>query len=559
MKELLRKLPILLLLLPLSCQERSAPPSPEAISEMHLKEGDLITCGPPEKNFGSVVFETSCTGESGDFNLAMELLHSFEYDEAEKVFAKIIGKNPACAMAYWGVAMSNFHPLWAPPTQAELKKGNDALTIARSIPQGPKREQDYINAISAFYSDWDKVDHYTRCQRFEQAMEKLHITYPDDKEAMILYALSLTAAADPADKSLSNQKKAGDILTTLYQQEPNHPGIVHYIIHTYDYPGLAELALPAARKYAAVAPSSAHALHMPSHIFTRLGLWDECIHSNLVSVSSARCYAEAAGIKGHWDEELHGLDYLVYAYLQRGANRLAKEQWDYLNTINVVQPANFKVAYAYAAIPSRYLLENKSWEEAAVLQAHPANFSWKDYPWQEAILHFTRLMGSVHIGHIDSAKAELTALNQLHDRLVEEKDAYKAGQVLIQIKASEAWLLLKEGKTRDALASMNQAADLEDKTEKHPVTPCEIIPARELLGDMYLQINKPGEALAAYDADLQKHPHRFNGLYYAGLAAERSGDRGKARQYFRQLLNSTDSVNGNRPELVTVRKLLRVN
>lgn len=548
---------LLLLCLLLSCRQRDPGPSKDVIDEMHLKEGEPITCGPPNKEFGSVVFETSCKDERGDFNLAMAMLHSFEYDEAEKVFGKIIDKNPACAMAYWGVAMSNFHPLWAPPTEPELKKGVKALAIAQSIAQKTKGEQDYINAVSAFYNDWDKVDHRARCLRFENAMERLHLTYPNDKEAAIFYALSLSAAADPADKSLSKQKKAGAILTGLYQKEPHHPGIIHYIIHTYDYPELAELALPAARKYAAVAPSSAHALHMPSHIFTRLGLWEECIRSNQVSVASARCYAEQAGIKGHWDEELHGLDYLVYAYLQRGADRLAKEQWDYLKTMDTVYPANFKVAYAFAAIPSRYLLENRDWKEAAGLKVYPEKFPWKNFQWQEAIIHFTRLMGSVHTGHMDPAKAELAALNRIYDGLINEKDAYKANQVLIQIKTSGAWIALKEGKSAEALASMNLAADMEDKTEKHPVTPCEVIPARELLGDMLLQLNKPGQALEAYETDLKGHPRRLNGLYGAGLAAQRSGDRGKAQVYFQQLLSTVDPANSDRPGIVAVRKGLR--
>jgi len=552
MKELQYRLGALLLFLSLSCREKV--PTKQAIGDLHLKRGELITCGPPEKEFGSVAFDISCPDVEGDFNLGMALLHSFEYDEAEKVFARVVDKKPGCAMAYWGIAMSNFHPLWAPPTAAELKKGNDALAIARALAAAPSRERDYIDAISGFYRDWDKLDHHSRCVRFEKAMEKLYGTYPGDREAPVLYALALTAAAEPADKTLAKQRKAGDILTALYQQEPNHPGIVHYIIHAFDYPELAALALPAARKYAAVAPSSAHALHMPSHIFTRLGLWDECIRSNQASVASAKCYADAAGIRGHWDEELHGLDYLVYGYLQKGDDHHAKEQWDYLKTIANVSPVNFKVAYAFAAIPSRYLLENRLWDEAAGLRVWPANFPWKDYPWQEAIVHFTRLMGSVHIGRMDSAKAELASLNRIHDTLTEQKDAYKANQVLIQIRMSEAWMALKEGKTKDALAAMEFAADMEDKTGKHPVTPCEVLPARELLGDMLLELKMPGKALEAYKADLDKHRNRYNGLYGAGLAALEAGDKGKARVYFRQLVSVTDSSGCTRPGLAVARK-----
>jgi tetratricopeptide (TPR) repeat protein len=387
-------------------------------------------------------------------------------------------------------------------------------------------------------------------------MEKIHTTYPDDKEASIFYALSLDASANPNDKTYTNQKKAGSILNALYPSEPNHPGIIHYIIHTYDYPGLAELALPAARKYAAIAPNSAHALHMPSHTFTRLGLWDECIKSNLASVASAKCYAEQAGIKGHWDEELHGLDYLMYAYLQKGENKLANEQLTYLETIREVHPANFKVAYAFAAIPARFLLENKNWYRAATLQMAPANFSWIQFPWQESIIHFTRLLGAAHLGKIKNANIELEKLKLLHDTLEQQKDAYKSQQVAIQIKTGEAWIQFAKEKTTVALNLMKLAADMEDGTEKHPVTPGEVLPARELLGDMLLQIKQYEDALLAYEAVLQKCPNRFNSLYGAGVAAEKSGQKQKAVFYFKQLLTITDTLKSDRPELVDARIFL---
>ncbi len=553
-------LPVIFILLPVilfSCREKNAGPSKAMIKEINLKRGEVISCGPENNQFGTVDFETSCTGKiKEDFNLAIKLLHSFEYDEAEKVFAKIIDEEPECAMAYWGVAMSNFHALWTPPSEPELKKGSKAIEIAQSITQKTKREADYINAISSFYTDWDKLDHHTRCIKFEKSMENIYTKYPNDKEAAIFYSLSLDAAADPADKTFIKQKKAGSILEVLYPDQPNHPGIIHYIIHTYDYPGIAELALPAARRYASVAPSSAHALHMPSHIFTRLGLWDECIASNLASISSAQCHAQAAGLKGHWDEELHSLDYLVYAYLQQGDNNRAKEQLEYLNTMNKIEPLNFKVAYALAAIPSRYVLENKMWNEAANLKSHYANFPWQKFPWQKAIIHFTRLMGSVHIGNMDSARQELEELKNMYDTLTKQKDSYKANQVQIQIKTGEAWMRLKEGKNSEALMLMNLAADMEDKTEKHPVTPGEVIPARELLGNMLLEMKKPDKALEMYEADLKTHPNRFNPLYGAGLSAETSGKNEKAKFYYTQLLNKS-AVNSNRPELNKIKMYLK--
>ncbi len=546
------------LFLMISCKEKKNVPSKEVIDQLSLKRGNVISCGVSDQQFGSVEFEMTCDEKAKkDFNLAVELLHSFEYDESEKVFAKIIDETPGCAMAYWGVAMCNFHPLWNPPTEAELQKGSKAIEIAKSITAKSKREAAYINAIGLFYKDWNKIDHHTRCVSFENAMEQLHTSYPDDKEATIFYALSLDAAAIPTDKTYANQKKAGAILNALYVVEPNHPGIIHYIIHTYDYPELAVLALPAAKRYAEVAPSSAHALHMPSHIFTRLGLWDECINSNLKSIDAAKCYAESADIKGHWDEELHGMDYLVYAYLQKGENKLAKEQLEYLKTINEVYPVNFKVAYAFAAIPSRYALENKKWNEAAVLQIHPANFPWNNFPWQEAIIHFTRLLGCVHTANLNVAKFELTKLNQLHDTLEKQKDNYKSKEVEIQIKTGEAWIQFASGNKTGAVNTMKLAADMEDSTEKHPVTPGEVLPARELLGDMLLQLNQNENALQAYEAVLKKSPNRFNSLYGAGKAAEKSGNNQKAIFYYNQLSAIADVANSNRSELAEIKSFLK--
>lgn len=538
------------------CREKTSP-SKEMITALELKRGQLIACGNTDKQFGSVEFATTCGQEvKEDFNLGIKLLHSFEYDESEKVFAKIVDAEPGCAMAYWGIAMSNFHALWAPPTEAELKKGAKAVEIAQSIKGKSAKEEDYINAIAAFYKDLDKTDHRTRMLRFEQAMAELYEKYPSDNDAAAFYALSLNAAADPNDKTFAKQKKAGSILDKLFEKMPDHPGIVHYIIHTYDSPELASLGLTAARKYAAVAPSSAHALHMPSHIFTRLGLWDECINSNLTSVSSAQCYAEAAKLKGHWDEELHGLDYLAYGYLQKGENDLAKKQLDYLLSINEVTPVNFKVAYAFASIPARYALENKDWEQAANLKFDEKVIEWKKYPWQKAIIHFARLMGSVHTSNLTAANEELKALNSLHDELVAQKDAYKANQVKIQATSGEAWIRLKEGKKEEALRLMSLAADMEDKTEKHPVTPGEVVPARELLADMYMQLNDANNALVAYEEDLRRHNNRFNGLYGAAVAAEKSGNMVKSKTYYNQLLSFINPANNQRTELVAARQFL---
>lgn len=538
-----------------SCKNNSFTPSPSAVQQLNLKKGNVISCGAPDAQFGLANFEvTGSEITKKDFNLAIELLHSFEYDEAEKVFAKIIEEAPDCAMAFWGVAMCNFHALWTPPSGAELIKGAKAIDIAKSIPNKSERESGYINALELFYKDWNTTNHLTRCVNWKNAMEKLYSDFPGDNEAAIFYALSLNAAANPKDKNYTNQRKAGAILEALYKKEPSHPGIIHYIIHTYDYPELAALSLTAARRYAEVAPSSAHALHMPSHIFTRLGLWDECIISNLKSIEAAKCYAEQANIPGHWDEELHGLDYLVYAYLQKGDNANAKKQIDYLNSINTVYPVNFKVAYAYAAILCRYVLENKQWNEASSVKTYPATIDWKIYPWQEAIFHFTRLLGNIHINNINAAKFELRMLNQLHSTLEKQKDSYKAMEVAIQIKTGEAWLQFKFGNKKEAINLMKLAADTEDSTGKHPVTPGEVLPARELLGDMFLKMDEYTNALQAYEAVLKKCPNRFNSLYGAGKAAEKSGNKEKAIYYYKQLAAS--APNSDRKELMEVQKTL---
>ena len=552
---------VVFLLVVCGCQVRSNQEAFQSeLQSLDLLRGDIALCGSEEARFGKVEFGLSCSEEAqSDFNLATALLHSFEYKEAEKVFAKVIDRDPDCLMAYWGVAMSNFHPLWAPPTKEELKKGSRTIALARSLGSKPGKESDYLEAVAALYDDWDKLDHLARLRKFEQASEKVYLKYPQDKEAAIFYALALRAASDPADKTFAKQRKAGDILNTLFPGEPNHPGIAHYIIHTYDYPELAALALPAARKYASIAASSAHALHMPSHIFTRLGLWEEAIQSNLNSTSAAKCYAENSGMKGHWDEELHGIDYLVYAYLQEARDEEALEQLKYLAGIGEVFPLNNKDAYTFAASPARYALERRNWEEAARLELNPKNFPWDDYPWERSIITFGRVLGAVHTHKLDAAGEDLAALQASHAKLIERGNAYEATQVLIQIKASEAWIRFAEGKKDEAVRLMTEAAEMEDATEKAPVTPGEVVPARELLGDLFMEMGKFSQALKAYEADLERHQGRFNGLYGAAIAAKNSGDKTKARSYFQQLVAMAKASTEKRPELVKAEAFLKQN
>jgi len=486
-----------------------------ADSLTNLKRGAVISCGPLEGEiFGKVSFDATIPSAlRKDFNTGIALLHSFEYDEAEKMFAKIIDASPECAMAYWGVAMSNFHPVWVPPTPSELQKGVQSIQIARSIKDKTKRESDYIEALATFYEHADEMDHHSRVLKFEKAMETIYQSYPVDKEAAVFYALALNAAVDPTDKTYSRQQKAFEILNRVFQQEPLHPGVAHYIIHNLDYPGLAEKALAVARKYAAIAPASAHAQHMPSHIFQRLGLWDECIQSNLVSVSAAQCYSEKAKIKGHWDEELHGMDYLVYAYLQKKEYDSAKQQLDYLKTIAEVYPVNFKDAYAFAAIPARFALERKDWKMAASLVEYPENFPWKQFPWQEAIIHFAKALGSVHLNKPDVASKELEQLRSLHQVLSAQKNkAFEAAHVEVQVMTTEAWIELKKGNKQKARELMIAAADKEDAMAKHPVTPCAVLPARELLGEMLLDLDEPALAVEAFEKNLKSNPNRLNGI-----------------------------------------------
>jgi hypothetical protein len=522
------------------------------LQAISLVTGDIALCGAEDGRFGKVEFGLSCEEKvRANFNLATALLHSFEYAEAEKIFAKVINGDPECLMAYWGVAMSNFHPLWAPPTKEELDKGSKVITLARSLQSKSERESDYLEASAALYDDWEKLDHKARLLKFESAAERIFQKYPEDNEAAIFYALALRAASDPTDKTFNKQRKAGDILNKLFASQPDHPGIAHYLIHIYDYPELADQALPAARKYASIASASAHALHMPSHIFTRLGLWEEAAQSNINSMTAAKCYAENAGIQGHWDEEIHGLDYLVYAYLQQARDEKAKEQLEYLKSMLSVSPLNNKIAYTMAAAPTRYAIERKDWKAASALELQPKNFPWKDYPWERSIISFGRLLGAVHMNQPEILQASMQELKTNHADLVKLNKTYEANQVLIQIKASEAWIAYAKGNKTEAIQRMTEAADMEDATDKHPVTPGEVVPARELLADLFMEYGEYAKALEAYEEDLKRHSGRFNGLYGAALAAQKTGDKETARKYIQQLNASAQLTELNRPAVTS--------
>ncbi len=420
--------------------------------------------------------------------------------------------------------------------------------------------KEYLDAIGVFYKDWENLDHRSRELLYEEKMEQVYLNNKDDIEAAVLYALSLTSSADPNDKTYKNQRKSGAILEKLFVEYPNHPGIAHYIIHTYDYPEIASLGLTTARRYAEIAPSSAHAQHMPSHIFTRLGLWEESVNTNLNSASSAICYSESVSAEGHWSQEIHAMDYLVYAYLQLGDSKKVDEQNDYMKSIKKSFPSNhFAVAYTANAIPARIALENRNWKEAANLELPDLEFEWDNFPWEKSILHFAKAYGSVRSGNIVAAEKELAIIKTFHQQLLDVNNAesiYKAGQVQIEIKIIEAWTALAKGNNEEALLLMKLASELESKTSKHPVTPGEVLPADELLGDMLLLLKKPEEALVAYEVNLEGHPNRFNGLYGAAVAAKQTGNEEKAVLYFEKLIRLTENSNSDRPEVKEAKEFI---
>ncbi len=507
---------------------------------------------------GQVDFRVSCGAQAQkQFNRAVALLHSFEYDRSEQAFAEILKSEPKCAMAYWGIAMSLYHQLWAPPSPDELKKGWAAVEKARTIGAGTQRERDWIEAIRAFYRDWDKSDHRARAQAYEEAMRKLYKGRPEDQEAAVFYALALNATAlatIPMDKTYTRQKEAAEILNTVLRQNPQHPGVTHYLIHSYDYPALASLALPAARTYAKIAPASAHALHMPSHIFTRLGLWQESIESNLASAAAARDHAKASGIAGTWDEELHAMDYLTYAYLQGGQDRQAERTLEKVRQIQKAWPENFKVAYAFAAIPARVAVERRRWAEAARLELHPAGLPWSRFPYAEAIVHFARALGAARTGDHGSAAREVQTLADIEKRVRKFQSDYDwASQVEIQRRAAEGWLAWAEHRNEEAIQALRSAADLEDSTEKHPVTPGPIVPARELLGELLLESGRYTDSLREFEAVLRDSPNRFRSLYGSARSAELAGDRATAGKQYARLLETCGQADASCPELEQAR------
>jgi tetratricopeptide (TPR) repeat protein len=499
-----------------------------------------------DAKLGQVHFETSCKPDAQKhFDCAMLYQHSFWYRASQMAFENALKADPECAIAYWGIALSLLWNPHVPTPPKNLADGAAAIAKAKAAGTKTPRERDYVDALAAMYTDVEKAGHFARSQAYAKAMEQVAQRYPTDDEAQIHYALALNTSASPADKSYANQLKGAAILEPIFKRQPRHPGVAHYLIHLYDYPSIAEKGLNAARLYAKIAPAAAHAQHMPSHIFTRVGYWDESIASN---IEAARVAKEATD----FHDQLHSMDYLVYAYLQLGQDQKAKAVLDDMKTVAGFTETFLPGPYALAVSPARYAVERGDWTAAAALDVRPSPL-----PHIPAITHFARALGAARSGHPEAAKADIAKLQELRDRLRQSKDAYWTEQVEIQGQVAAAWLLYAEGKHDEALKAMSAAADAEDATEKHPVTPGAPKPARELYGVMLLERGKPTEALAAFEAVLKKEPNRLGAYAGAAKAAEQSGDRAKARDYYGKVVAIAAGADSTRTEVADARTFLK--
>ena len=500
-----------------------------------------------EAEVGSVKFSTSCSpAVATSFNRAVALLHSFQYEQVQHAFEDIAKQDPTCAMAQWGIAMSRFHSLW---NNGDLVAGRAALQKAQELAQTNKsttsREHGYIDALAEIYRE-DGKSQFAHDQAFEQKMGALQAAYPSDDEAAIFHALALDISAAPDDKTFANQRKCGEILEPIFARLPNHPGAAHYLIHCYDNPVLAEKGLNAARVYAKIAPASPHANHMPSHIFTRLGLWDESIASNLRSKELATEAERTATTGEARDQRLHAMDYLEYAYLQSGRVKQARAVLDELESLKRADGVTVTGGYAAAAIPARFAMELGDWKSASELKGGGGT------PYTQAITWVAIGVGSARSGNLERAANAEKTLASLVDAASKMNNEYWAKQIEVQRREVAAWVLEKQNRSVDAIAMMRSAADLEDSVEKDAVSPGPLTPAREMLAEMLALHNRPAESFAEYEAVLNISPKRFNAVYGAACAAEAAGNVATARIYFRKLTEF--AVGDERPELVAARK-----
>jgi hypothetical protein len=511
----------------------------------HEDHASHATGRAPEQ-LGKVSFPTSCDPKvQAKFERGVALLHSFWFPEGRKAFLDVIEADPSCAVAYWGLGVNRLlNPFGGQPPEKALLEGQAAVDKGLTLPAKTQRERDYIDAVATLYthetSPWRE-----RVLKYEKAMEQLTKRYPEDKEAAVFYALALNVAADANDKTYARQLKAAEILEPIFAAQPDHPGAAHFLIHSYDYPPIAAKGLAAARKYAAIAPSAAHALHMPSHIFTRVGAWEDSYEINRRSEETARKNKTA-------DEILHAIDYQVYAALQLARDPEARR------AIERAEPEAERYernagAFALAAGGARYALERGDWKMAAQLKPRTSKFAYAD-----AMIHFARALGAARLGDTGSAHKDVAELTRLRDTLVERKDKYWTGQVEVQRLSALAWIDLAQSKHEEALALMRQAADMQDASEKSPVTPGYIAPARELLGEMLLELKQPEQALKEFELSALHDPNRFRGIYGMAHAAALSGDAAKARTHYTRLLALT--ANGIlRPEVKQARTWLAQN
>jgi hypothetical protein len=504
---------------------------------------------------GQVSFQTSCAPVAGaDFNRAVALLHSFEFRDALATFNAVLEKDPSCAIAHWGVALCQWgNPFAGLKSGPLLERGAAAVARGAALTNATPRERAYLAAAAELFRNAATVPHRDRTLAYARAMDGVQRTYPDDVEARIFYALALNQTAAATDKTYAVQLQAAAILEPLWTKYPDHPGLPHYIIHAYDHPPLAAKALDAARRYAKIAPAAPHALHMPSHTFTRVGFWEESATTN---VASERTALEQNVI----GEALHAMDYQIYAYLQMARDKSAAAVLQRTPAtaakldINAVGGAAPGVAgvYATAAIAARFALERGAWADAAALKASSSPF-----PHTDAITHFARALGAARSGNAAAAAADIEHLSVLRDRLAAAKDEYWREQVDIQRRVALAWATFAAGRRGEGIALLRAAADAEDATDKSAISPGPLAPARELLGEMLLEASDPKDALVAFEATMAKEPGRFRGAYGAARAAEAAGDRAKARQLYQTVLTIAKGAEVERPELQRARAFLQ--
>jgi tetratricopeptide (TPR) repeat protein len=499
---------------------------------------------PKGEKLGTVLFKTSCTPEAQkQFERALAMLHSFYFPETVKAFSAIPQTDPSCAIAYWGIAVSTRpNPLVGPFDAATLKRGLDAVEKGKAIGAKTERERDWIAAIDEFYKDFDKVDQDTRTKNYEKAMEALAKKYPNDVEAKIFYALALNETFD--HKSMAPLLKATKILEPLDKKYPEHPGITHYLIHSYDFAPIAKKGVPAANKYAKIAPSAPHAQHMPSHIYTMVGMWKESIGSNLSSVKVANEYAAKSKLDGTLASVPHAYDFMQYAYLQLGQDAKAKTLIEESAAVKKIIGPVSAGQMARAAVPARYMLERQDWQGAAQLQPLGTPF-----PAAEAVTHFARAMGAARSGNFAAAQADIDKLKALRAGLEQANQSYWAEQVEVQILGAQAWIRQGQGNKDEALTFMRAAADLEDGSEKHVAMENRLYPMRELLGDMLREQGQPAAALQEYEVSMQNAPNRLRGYYGAAKAAEAAGNQQKATTYMTSLARLTHDGDSDRAEI----------